>query len=69
VPVTRRVTRRKTLSSLYSDNVVRESAEPQKLKCGHSTKAHPLAVIGERRLWLCPEGCDGLQERAHQRAR
>lgn len=32
------------------------------LRCGHVTKLQPLAVLGTRRLFVCPEGCEGLQE-------
>jgi hypothetical protein len=56
-------------TKLFDSGIPKDDPRAVKLKCGHSVKGHPLAIIGDRRLWLCPEGCEGLQPNAHYRNR
>ena len=44
------------------DNVLRDTSRPTLLRCGHQTRQQPLAVLGSRRLYVCPQGCHDLQE-------
>ena len=44
------------------DNALRDTAGKRLLRCGHYTNRQPLATTFGRKLYVCPEGCKGLQE-------
>ena len=53
---------RRRKDSKLKKNTLVEGPPSVKLKCGHETTAHPVAIYPDRRkLFTCPEGC-GLQK-------